>query len=200
MHMRTQGFLVSAWVLALVGLLAWLPAAFADDPPAPPMPSAEEVLGLGITKSSVEGQNPAPLPKPVLNIDKDGAKKIKKEAHGRKVISGDVWKGETAEQRDQHLRNVYATMFPEGSTLIITVPDGDVWVIPPSDDPAHPEANYRRLVDGHLIWEWVDPAKADGIAPEHTQVPPDSKVESGSQSDKRGTGSDARVAVAPEEP
>jgi len=200
MQIRTQGFLVSVWLLALAGMLAWRPAAFADDPPAgPPVPSLEEVMGLSITHSSQPGEKPAPLPKPVLNVDKAGAKKIKKEGHGNKVIEGAVWRSETAEQRDQHLRNVYATMFPPGSTLIITVPDGDIWVIPPGNDPDHPEANYQSLVDSGLIREWVDPAKADGIAPEHTQVPPDSKVESGSQSDKRGTGSDARVAITPEE-
>jgi hypothetical protein len=197
MHMRTQGFLVSISVLALAGMLAWRTAAFAEDPPVPPL---EEVMGLSMTQSSEPGQKPARLPKPVLNIDKDGAKKIKKEAHGKKVIAGDVWKNESPEERDRHLRNVYATMFPPGSTLVITVPDGDVWVIPPGDDPAHLDANYNRLVGAGLIREWVDPAKADGIAPEHTQVPPDSKIESGSQSDRRGAGSDARVAVAPEEP
>jgi hypothetical protein len=198
MQMRTQGFLVSVWVLALAGMLAVRPAALADDPPAaPPVPSLEEVMGLSLTKSSQEGESPAPLPKPVLNVDKDDAKKIKKEAHGKKVITGDVWKNESLEERDRHLRSVYATTFPPGSTLIITVPDGDVWVIPPGSDPAHPDANYKRLVDSGLIREWVDPAKEDGIAPEHTQVPPDSKIDSESQSDRHGSGAPA-VARAEE--
>jgi hypothetical protein len=120
-QMRTQGFLISVWVLALAGVLAGRPAAFADDPPAgPPVPPLEEVMGLSLTQSSEPGQNPVAVPKPVLNIDKDGAKKIKKEAHGKKVITGDVWKKESLEERDRHLRNVYATMFPAGSTLVIT--------------------------------------------------------------------------------
>jgi hypothetical protein len=198
MQMRTQGFLVSVWVLALAGMLAGRPAALADDPPpAPPVPSLEEVMGLSLTQSSQPGEKPAPLPKPVLNVDKDGAKKIKKEAHGTKAIAGDVWKNESLEERDRHLRSVYATMFPPGSTLVITVPDGDIWVIPPGNDPDHPDANYKRLVGAGVIREWVDPAKEDGIAPEHTQVPPDSKIDSESQSDRHGSGAPA-VARAKE--
>jgi hypothetical protein len=46
---------------------------------------------------------------------------------GQKVVNGEKWKAETPEQRNAHLRNIRENA-PAGSWLVISVPDGDVWL------------------------------------------------------------------------
>jgi hypothetical protein len=72
--------------------------------------------------------------------------------------------------------------------LVISVPDGDVWVL----FNGLADENFMFL-NMYVVRQWGDWEIADLPV----TVPREKKV---SQSDKRGTGSDARVAIAPEEP
>jgi hypothetical protein len=131
-------------------------------------------------------------PTPVHDINEATEKFIKEPKPGappigKKMVRGEDWKAETPEQRNAQIRNIRENA-PEGSWVVISVPDGDVWVL----FNGLADENFMFL-NMYVVRQWGDWEIADlPVA-----VPREKKV---SQSDRRGTGSDARVAVAPEEP
>lgn len=112
---------------------------------------------LSKTESSVKDENPTEPPTPVHNLSEAGTRAVQ-DAHGAKVINGKDWKNETPQERDAHLRRIKETM-PAGSKLIVTVPKGDVWLIPPGDD----NKTYENLNRDNIIRPWTDEEKA-GLA------------------------------------
>jgi hypothetical protein len=147
------------------------------------------------TRSSVENEPPTTPPVPIHDLTKDNEQSIRNHG-GAKVISGKDWKNESPEERDAHLRRIKETM-PAGSHLVITVPKGDVWLIPFAERDeatgAPPDWKYTQLISNRSIRPWTDEEKAR--IPE--SVPRDKKV---SQSDRRGVGADTRAAQkAPKE-
>jgi hypothetical protein len=147
------------------------------------------------TKSSVEGEPATSPPEPIHNLSDEEEAEVE-EARGIKVISGKDWKKETPAERDAHLRRIKSTM-PPNSHLLITVPQGDVWLIGGEEtDPNYesgdvpPDWRYQLLA-GRPLRSWTPEQRA--ALP--VSVPREKKV---SQSDKRGTGSDG-LAAAPEE-
>jgi hypothetical protein len=95
---------------------------------------------------------------------------------GHKVIGAKTWKNESPKERDAHLRNIKAGWPPYQVVLIVTVPDGEVWLI------ANPHRDYGKMnfLSGWAVREWTEAEKtALPVA-----VPRDKKV---SQSDRRGT-------------
>lgn len=126
-------------------------------------------------------------PTPVHNIS-EGAEKFIKEPKpgaqpiGKRMVRGADWKAETPEQRNAHIRNIRENA-PPGSWVVISIPDGDVWVF------FNGEADYVFL-NMYVVRQWSEAEQAElPVA-----VPREKKV---SQSDRRGG---ERVAAAPKEP
>ncbi|WP_395016699.1 hypothetical protein [Dongia sp.] len=174
------GFLAGSWLATA--------AAFAGDLTEENMTQRDfnaltEMAPSGSTDTLEEA------PTPVHNINEATEKFIKEPKPGappigKKMIKGEDWKAETAEQRNVHIRNIRENA-PPGSWVVISVPDGDVWVF------FDAEQNYVFL-NMYVVRQWGDWEKAElPVA-----VPRGRKV---SQSDRRG-GSGEGVAFAPKEP
>jgi hypothetical protein len=134
------------------------------------------------TTSSVEGEPAAEAPRPVHNLSEADEKAVKDEG-GVKVIPGKDWKSETPEQRDAHIRRIRATM-QEGARLVVSVPKGDVWLIPGVETDERDEGfeNYKfvLLIIRNVLRPWTEAERA--ALPR--AVARDKSV---SQSDKHGT-------------
>jgi hypothetical protein len=103
---------------------------------------------------------------------------------GKKMVKGETWKAETPEQRNAHLRSIRENT-PPGGWVVISVPDGDVWVFFDGDQ------NFGFL-STFVFRVWQEWERADLPA----TVRRDKKV---SQSDRRGeTGGVARAPAAEE--
>jgi len=144
-------------------------------------------------ESSVEGQDPAIPPTPVHNLTPAQEQQITAQG-GTKLISGKDWRHESPEERDAHLRRMDQTL-PPGTTYIITVPKGDVWLIPATEPTpiAAADQKYQDLVRDQNIHPWTDEEKAKLPL----TVARDKKV---SQSDKHGTTKTPPVKAKPKEP
>lgn len=139
------------------------------------------------TESSVEGQPPAPLPIVVHDLSAADEQAVK-DAHGVKLVKGKQWKHETPDQRDAHLRQLRANL-PRGTVLVITIPKGDVWLIPPEDKPGGVQDDqnqiYEHLRVHNVLREWTEaertalpvsvgngPTSADLTARTDNRLPP----------------------------
>ena len=146
------------------------------------------------TESSVENEPPTVPPTPIHNMS-ESDEQLARQMGGSKVIPGKDWKHETPEARDAHIRRIRQTL-PEGSHLVVTVPKGDVWVIPYSERNeemgAPSDWKYYLLLMGSTIREWSESERA--ALP--VAVPRDKPI---SHSDTSGTRV-ARAAPEPEEP
>ena len=103
---------------------------------------------------------------------------------GKKMVKGETWKAETPEQRNAHLRSIRENT-PPGGWVVISVPDGDVWVF------FDAEQNFVFL-STYVFRTWQEWERAE--------LPPTVRREKKvSQSDRRGeTGSVARAPAAEE--
>lgn len=90
--------------------------------------SKEEYLGVIHTESSVPGEQAVDVPTRVHNLNKD-AKKAIREGHGVKAVDDSDWQNMTPVERDAKLREIEKTR-AQGTTVIITVPKGEVWIVP----------------------------------------------------------------------
>jgi len=145
------------------------------------------------TKSSVEDEAPTEKPMPVHNLTDKQEQDIV-DLGGSKVIPAKDWKNKTPEERDAQLRSIKERL-PAGTTLILTVPKGEVWLIPPRTKEAEP-SNERRYYLTVLIlslrrWTAAELAKLP------VSVPPDNPI---SQSDRHGTTPERVVQRTNEEP
>jgi hypothetical protein len=97
------------------------------------------------------------------------------------VIPAKDWKKESPEERDAHIRRIRSTMH-EGARLIVTVPKGEVWLIPRIEvgEGAFGNYIYISLLARNVLRPWNE---AERIALPRT-VARDKSV---SQSDKHGT-------------
>jgi hypothetical protein len=142
----------------------------------------KEFKAVTETKSSVEGKEPTEPPDAVhdMNETDEGEARAK---GGVKVISGKQWKKESPEERDAHIRRIKSTM-PANSHLVVTVPQGDVWLFPgqEDDDEDMPDDwRYQLLIFGDVLRYWT-PAQRAAMP---VAVLPDSAT---TQSDKHGSG------------
>jgi hypothetical protein len=102
----------------------------------------------------VEGEPPTDGPTPVRNfVEEDGSgettrnvTKDVEEAHGTRMLKGKEWKSKTPEERDAYLRDLKQRFPPPGTRIILTVPKGELWVIP--------EEDYQRLKANRTINPW----------------------------------------------
>jgi hypothetical protein len=135
---------------------------------------------LTATESSVEDEPPTEPPRAVHNLTDEEQQKIT-EVGGTKVIGGQDWRGESPEQRDAHLRRIKETL-PAGSKLIVSVPKGEVWVIPPLPPKGEGTPGYRyRLAVLHASLRYWTQAERAALP---VAVPRSNPI---SQSDKHGT-------------
>ncbi len=174
------GFLAGSWLATAVALADNLTE---ENMTQRDFDALTEMAASGPTDTLEEA------PTPVHDINEATEKFIKEPKPGaapigKKMIKGKEWKAETAEQRNAHIRNIRENA-PPGSWVVISVPDGDVWVF------FDAERNYVFL-NMYVVRQWGDWEKAElPVA-----VPRGRKV---SQSDRRG-GSGERLAVASKEP
>ena len=149
---------------------------------------------LTATETSVEGESAAEPPKPVHNFS-DADEKAVTDEGGTKLISAKDWKNESKADRDAHIRRIRSTM-QEGARLIVTVPKGEVWLIPGTEtderDAGLENYIYVLLLATNAIRPWSEAERA--ALP--TTVARDKSI---SQSDKHGT-TPIRAAPEPEEP
>jgi hypothetical protein len=129
-------------------------------------------------------------PTPVHNLNEATEKFIKEPKSGappigKKMVRGADWKAETPEQRNTQIRNIRENAPPD-SWVVISVPDGDVWVF--FNGEAEENFGFLNL---YVVRQWMEYEKAELPA----TVPREKKV---SQSDRR---SGERFAIAaPKEP
>jgi hypothetical protein len=172
--------------LAAFGGVAWLMAGAAPAAADPDGDTKTEITrekwdAVTETRSSVEGEPPTEGPTPVRNFveeDESGQKSRDvsqdvKDAHGTRMLKGGEWKSKTPEQRDAYLRDLKQRFPPPATRIILTVPKGELWVIP--------EEDYQRLKANRTINPWT---KAQ-IARIHGQTV--TEEDEDSHSDIRGT-------------
>jgi hypothetical protein len=148
MEVGRRGSMIGLGVISVAGASWPVRMIAADD--LPPDFTQATFNNLTATESSVEGESATERPTPVHNMSKGDVKDLK-AAGGTKVIDGDVWKQESPEQRDAHLRQIRERM-PDGARLIISVPTCNVWLIPPMED----RDNYDDLKRSKVFREWAE--------------------------------------------
>jgi hypothetical protein len=149
---------------------------------------------LTATESSVEGEPAAEPPTAVHNLSDADEQAVTADG-GVKVISAKDWKKESPAQRDAHIRRIRSTM-QEGARLVVTVPKGEVWLIPGTETDERDEGFenyiYVSLIIRGALRPWSEA--------ERTALPPTvAREKSISQSDKHGT-TPERVVQQQQEP
>lgn len=86
-------------------------------------------------------------PEPVHDPGQEGRKKLK-ETGGTKIIDGEEWQKMTPEERRDRILDLTKTMLAPGLILIVIIPRGDVYALPPEKSE-----ELRRL---NLIRPWVN--------------------------------------------
>lgn len=86
-------------------------------------------------------------PDPVHDPGKDGRKKLKDEG-GAKIIDGDEWQKMTPEQRRDRILELKKTTLAPDVILIVIIPRGDVYALPPS--------KHEELTEAGLVRRWVN--------------------------------------------
>jgi hypothetical protein len=140
----------AAWVMAWVG-----PAAADPDGDTKTEMPREKWVQVTETRSSVQGEPPTEGPTPVRNFVEENERgettrnvtKDVEEAHGTRMLRGGEWKAKTPEQRDAYLRDLKLRFPPPATRIILTVPKGELWVIP--------EEDYQRLKANRTINPWT---------------------------------------------
>jgi len=185
---RFPALLGGLWMFACVG------GAAAGDKLTEANMTQKDYERLTKTESSVENEPPTAPPTPIHNIS-DRQEVLVTTMGATKVIPGKDWKHESPEERDAHIRRIKQTL-PEGAHLVVTVPKGDVWIIPPSErneeTGAPADWKYITLVLGGTIRDWTEAE----IAALPKTVARDKSI---SQSDKHGTTPIRAAAPEPEE-
>ncbi|HVZ01175.1 MAG TPA: hypothetical protein VHA35_16835 [Dongiaceae bacterium] len=159
--MRISRRLVSTALISGLAV-AWLvpkPGAKADGKITETNMTQNDYDNITRTETSVPGQDKVPLPQPVHDLSGPDRKQVN-DAHGMKMIDDSVWNRSSPEERDAHLREVQNRM-PAGAKLILLVPKGEVWMIPPVDG----QDSYGDLKKSNAIREWtLAELTAKGIA------------------------------------
>jgi hypothetical protein len=70
-----------------------------------------------------------------------------------RVIRGRDWKRLTPEQREARIRTLRDTM--PGVSLVLIVPGGDLWAVPPGEE----NANFKDVIDRKVIRLWTPEEK-----------------------------------------
>ena len=173
------------WSPALLGglwMFACIGGATAGDKLTEANMTQKDYQRLTKTESSAEGQPPAEVPKPVHNLSDADEEAITEEG-GVKVIPARDWKQESPSARDAHIRRIRETM-QEGARLVVSVPKGDVWLIPGievgEDEEGMENHIYVTLLIRNVLRPW---SEAERAALPKT-VARDKSI---SQSDKHGT-------------
>jgi hypothetical protein len=131
----------TALLLAAIG--AGASPAWSDDT-AQQQNMTQREFNKTVATKTAEGESPETL----LPVHDIGSSKDVRAAGGRKVIEGNVWKDESPEEREAHLKRLPR---PEGTVFMIEVPSGNVWVIPAGEK----NENINKLIrDGSLdVWD-----------------------------------------------
>lgn len=125
-------------LLALASCVAFGAAGWADEPAREP--TQREFTALRETEVSPGQTEKAAPPDAIHDIPKEEraaiVEKFKNEDEPEKsaaiVIKGKVWKAETPQERDEHMRNLREAS-PPGTIFVIEIPSGNVWKFPPRD-------------------------------------------------------------------
>lgn len=149
MFVCRRRILAGAGAVALIGIGGGRPASAKDKLTEANMTKADYDR-ITETKSSVPDQPPAPAPTPVHNFSDRNSDSVKEE-HGTRLLKGKEWKDKTPEERDAYLREIQKNM-PEGSRLVLTVPKGELWLIPPE--------GYEKLTRDRVVRPWTDEERA----------------------------------------
>lgn len=181
----------SAWIGLVLTIAS--PQAWADDKLTEQNMTQRDYQRLTETETSVEGEPAAGPPTPVHNLSDADENRIT-ELGGAKVISAKDWKKESPTQRDAHIRRIRATI-ERGARLVVSVPKGEVWLIPDLENADETSGNliYDVLIIGSVLRPW---SEAERAALPRT-VARDKSI---SQSDKHGTTQVRAQPVAAGEP
>jgi hypothetical protein len=180
---------------SLIGLVMAIAVSpvWADDKLTEKNMTQRDYERLTATESSVKDEPPTEPPKAVHNLTDEEQQNIT-DVGGAKVIGGQVWRGESPEQRDAHLRRIKETL-PAGSKLIVSVPKGEVWVIPPAPPKGEGTPGYRYRLAVLLLslrnWTTAERAALPVAVPRSNPI---------SQSDRHGTTPERVVVQDQEEP
>jgi len=149
MHVCRRSVLAGATAAALIGIGGVRPASAKDKLTEANM-TKDDYNKITETKTSVADEPPAPAPTPVHNFSDRNTDSVKEE-NGTRLLKGKEWKDKTPEERDAYLREIQKTM-PAGSRLVLTVPKGELWIIPPE--------SYEKLTRDGAVREWTEAERA----------------------------------------
>jgi hypothetical protein len=149
---------VAATIVLLFGLS--IPAGADDDPkqnPEAALTQREYNRVTATAPSPGHEANPATPPVAVHALT-DPAKAALNTVHAQKIIGGKRWKRMSPEQRDDQLRG-FQENAPKGTTFILEVATGDVYLVPPAD-PDNTDKDYKKAVDD---LQGVPPGSGTGL-------------------------------------
>lgn len=139
-------------VTSRLALIAILLAAFMM-PPAPATADTkltEKTMTKGdfdrLVEVAKDGETDVG-PEPVHDPGKDGRKTLKDEG-GTKIIDGDEWQKMTPEQRRDRILELRKTTLAPDVVLIVIIPRGDVYALPPG--------KHEELTESGLVRPWVN--------------------------------------------
>jgi len=133
-------------MMALVVLAQWATGFAGADEPAPNPSVTQQELAQIMTTSPPKG-----TPSPALPIHDLSEADIAalRGAGGARLINGELWKSETPERREQHLKNLKENAAP-GTVFLIEVPSGNVWAF----QPGALNANLNLLIKVNIVHPW----------------------------------------------
>ena len=91
---------------------------------------------------------PAAMPVTVHKLN-DAEKAEMDRMHAVRVVRGRDWRELTPEERYERIKNLRDTM--PGVSLMLTVPGGDLWAVPPGEEGV----NFQDIVKGKLVRFWT---------------------------------------------
>jgi hypothetical protein len=162
------------WVLAVLmtASCCGTGAALADEDPEQGLTQREFAKLVEMTSEDPEGPAAA-NPVPVHNLTETERAALR-EMHAVRIYKGKEWKDLSPQERFDRVRALRERM-PRAS-LILTVPGGELWAVPPGED----DINFKDIVDRRAVRIWQEEEKS--ALPVSV-----AREKSVSQSDKRGS-------------
>ena len=149
---------MAATFVLLIGLS--VPAGADDTDPNNPdnkLTQREYNQTTAISPSPEHATTPAAPPTAVHSLT-DPTKAALNTVHAQKIIGGKRWKRMSPQQRDDQLRALQESA-PKGTSFILEVATGDVYLVPP-DDPTNADADYRKAMND---LQGVPPGSGTGL-------------------------------------
>jgi len=154
-RVHQNSFFAMARAVALAVVIGGFAAApaWSDGDPAEQNLTQKEYAK--ITEIAPAPGNQPAIAAPVTAHDLNDAERAEMERmNAVRVLGGKAWKRLSPEEREARIRTLRDTM--PGASLMLIVPSGELWAIPPGED----NVNFHDIVDRKIIRLWTPEEKA----------------------------------------